>query len=135
MKVRPFLKLIAYLNDLLNESGKPNNSKSYHDDCADVEINYQKLKNNLETLEKELKSKKVEIIRDFYDHDLKQKQEDLIKHAYLKNVTQSYIFDDFKKEVFLHDSEKNFYDGTTQEERDMYIRLKFKALNEARKKD
>ena len=51
--------------------------------------------------------------------------------SYLEELSESYIFKTYK-EALLSDDESPFPDDISQENRDMFYRLKFRALNYAR---
>jgi hypothetical protein len=67
-KVKPFLSLIAYLDDISKESAcqaslKP--TESVYADYSTVSLNYNKLQKHLESLEELLKKRNVEDFRVF----------------------------------------------------------------------
>ena len=64
-KVKPFLNLIAYLDDISKESASLKPAESIHVDCADLSLNYNQLQKHLESLEELLKKRKVEDFRVF----------------------------------------------------------------------
>jgi hypothetical protein len=132
-KVKPFLNLIAYLDDISKESEGLKPTESIHSDYGAVSLNNNQLQKHLESLEELLKKRKVEDLRVF-DESFKTYDEALPKFAYLKNVTESFIFTAYNA-VLLHDTEKFFPKDMTQENREMYYRLKFRALNSARVTD
>jgi hypothetical protein len=127
------LSLIAYLDDISKESASLKPTESIHADYSAVSLNYNQLQKHLETLEELLKKRKVEEFRVF-DESFKTYDEALSKFAYLKTVTESFIFTAHNA-VLLHDTEKFFPKEMTQENREMYYRLKFRALNSARVAD
>jgi hypothetical protein len=132
-KVKPFLNLVAYLDDISKESTGLKPTESIHADYAAVSLNYNQLQKHLESLEELLKKRKVEEFRVF-DESFKTYDEALPKFAYLKTVTETFIFTAYNT-VLLHDTEKYFPKDMTQENREMYYRLKFRALNSARVTD
>ena len=132
-RVKPFLGLIAYLDDISKEAASLKPTESIHADYALVSLNNNQLQKHLESLEELLKKRKVEEFRVF-DESFKTHEEALPKFAYLKNVTESFIFTAYNA-VLLHDTEKFFPKDMTQENREMYYRLKFRALNSARVTD
>ena len=95
-----------------------------------MSLNYNQLQKHLESLEELLKKRKVEEFRVF-DESFKTFDEALPKFEYLKTVTESFIFTAYNA-VLLHDTEKFFPKDMTQENREMYYRLKFRALKSAR---
>jgi len=46
-------------------------------------------------------------------------------------MSETFIFETYKK-LLLHDSEKPFPEDIPQESRDMFYRLKFRAINSSR---
>ena len=87
----------------------------------------------MESLEELLNKRKIEEFRGF-DESFQTYDEALPKFAYLKTVTESFIYTAYNA-VLLHDTEKFFPKDMTQENREMYYRLKFRALNSARLTD
>jgi hypothetical protein len=132
-KVKPFLNLITYLDDISKESASLKPAESIHADYAAVSLNYNQLQKHLESLEELLKKRKVDDFRVF-DESFKTYEEALPKFEYLKSVTETFIFTTYNS-VLLHDTEKFFPKDMTQENREMYYRLKFRALNSARVAD
>jgi hypothetical protein len=128
--LKPFLNLIAYLDDISKESASLKPTESIHADYAAVTLNYNQVQKHLETLDELLKKRKVEDFRVF-DNSFKNYDEALSKFAYLKTVTESFIFTAYNA-VLVHDTEKFFPKDMTQDNREMYYRLKFRALNSAR---
>ena len=98
-----------------------------------MSLNYNQLQYHLESLEELLKKRKVEDFR-IFDESFKTYEEALPKFAYLKTVTESFIFTTYNA-VLIHDTEKFFPKDMTQENKEMYYRLKFRALNFARVAD
>ena len=132
-KVKLFLNLIAHLDDISKESASLKPTKSIYADYSAVSLNYNQLQKHLESLEELLKKRKVEEFRVF-DESFKTYYEALPKFEYLKTVTESFIFTSYNA-VLLHDTEKFFPKDMTQENKEMYYRLKFRALNSARVAD
>jgi hypothetical protein len=132
-KVKPFLNLISYLDDISKESEGLKPTESIYTDYATMSLNNYQLQKHLESLEELLKKRKVEDLR-IFDESFKTYDEALPKFEYLKTVTESFIFTAYNK-VLLHDTEKFFPKILTQENREMYYRLKFRALNSARMTD
>jgi hypothetical protein len=66
-----------------------------------------------------------------FDESFKTYEVALPKFVFLKTVTESFIFAAYNA-VLLHDTEKIFPKDMNQENREMYYRLKFRALNSAR---
>ena len=132
-KVKPFLNLAAYLDDISKESASLKPTESIHTDYAAVSLNYNQLQKHLESLEELLKKRKIDEFRVF-DESFKSYNEALPKFEYLKSVTESFIFNAYNA-VLLHDTEKFFPKDMTQENKEMYYRLKFRALNSARVTD
>ena len=64
-KVKPFLNLIAYLDDISKESASIKPTKSIHADYSAVSLNYNQLQKLLESLDELLKKRKVEEFRVF----------------------------------------------------------------------
>ena len=58
-KVKPFLNLITYLDDILKESGSLKPTESIYADYSTVSLNYNQLQKHLESLEELLKKRKV----------------------------------------------------------------------------
>ena len=100
------MNLIAYLDDISKESASLKPAESIHADYAFVSLIYNQLQKHLETLDDLLKKRKVEEFRVF-DESLKTYDEALPKFAYLKTVTESYIFTAYYA-VLVHDTEKIF---------------------------
>jgi hypothetical protein len=50
---------------------------------------------------------------------------------YLELMSETFIFETYKK-ILLNDSEKAFPEDISLENRDMFYRLKFRALNSSR---
>jgi len=98
-----------------------------------VSLNYNQLQKHLESLEELLKKRKVDDFRVF-DESFKTYEEAIPKFEYLKTVTETFIFTAYNA-VLLHDTEKFFPKDMTQENKEMYYRLKFRALNSARVAD
>jgi hypothetical protein len=132
-KVKPFLNLIAYLDDISKESANLKPAESIHADYFAVSLNYNQLQKHLESLEELLKKRKVDDFKVF-DESFKTYEEALPKFEYLKSVTETFIFTAYNA-VLLHDTEKFFPKDMTQENKEMYYRLKFRALNSARVAD
>jgi hypothetical protein len=132
-KVKPFLNLIAYLDDISKESANLKPAESIHSDYSAVSLNYNQLQKHLESLEELLKKRKVDDFKVF-DESFKTYEEALPKFEYLKSVTETFIFTAYNA-VLLHDTEKFFPKDMTQENKEMYYRLKFRALNSARVAD
>jgi hypothetical protein len=132
-KVKPFLNLIAYLDDISKESASLKPTESIHADYAAVTLNNNKLQKHLESLEELLQSRKVEDLKVF-DESFRTYENALPKFEYLKTVTETFIFTAYNA-VLLHDTEKFFPKDMTQENREMYYRLKFRALNSVRLTD
>jgi hypothetical protein len=127
------LNLVADIDNISKESASLKPSESIHGDYAAVSLNYNQLQKHLESLEELLKKRKIDEFRVF-DESFKTYDEALPKFEYLKTVTESFIFSAYNK-VLLHDTEKFFPKILTQENREMYYRLKFRALNSARMTD
>jgi hypothetical protein len=87
----------------------------------------------MESLEELLKKRKVDDFKVF-DESFKTYEEALPKFEYLNTITETFIFNAYNA-VLLHDTEKSFPKDMTQENREMYYRLKFRALNSARVAD
>jgi hypothetical protein len=64
-KVKPFLNLIAYLDEISKESASLKPTELIHADYAAVSLNYNQLQKHLESLEELLKKRKVEEFRVF----------------------------------------------------------------------
>ena len=105
-KVKPFLNLIAYLDDISKESASLKPTESIHSDYSSMSLNYNQLQKHLETLEELHKKRKIEEFR-LFDENFMTYDEELSKFAYLKTVTESFIFTAYNT-VLLHDSEKCF---------------------------
>ena len=63
--MKPFLSLIAYLDDISKESASLKPTESIHADYSVVSMNYFHLQKHLESLEELLKKRKVEEFRGF----------------------------------------------------------------------
>jgi hypothetical protein len=129
-KIKPFLDLIAYLDDISKESPSLMPTTPIHADYVAVGLKNNQLQKHLEYLEEFLKRRQVEELKVF-DRSFKTYEGDLLKFQYLKDVTESFIFTAYNA-VLLHDTEKFFPKDMIQENREMYYRLKFRALNSAR---
>ena len=132
-RAKPYLNLVAYLDDIAQESPRLKPEEAIGADYAAVSLYHNQLQKHLESLEELLKKRKVEEFRAF-DESFKTYEEALPKFAYLKTVTESFIFTAYNA-VFLHDTEKFFPKDMTQENKETYYRLKFRALNSARVAD
>jgi hypothetical protein len=64
-KVKPFLNLIAYLDDISKESAFLKPTESIHADYSAVSLNYNQLQKHLESLEELLKRRKFEEFKVF----------------------------------------------------------------------
>ena len=64
-KVKPFLNLIAYLDDISKESEGLKPTESIYTDYAAMSLNNYQLQKHLESLEELLKKRKVEDLRVF----------------------------------------------------------------------
>jgi hypothetical protein len=85
------------------------------------------------SLDELLKRRNLEELRVF-DQFFKVYEDALQKFYYLKNVTESFIFTAYNA-VLLHDTEKCFPHHFTQQDMEIYYRLKFRALNSTRVND
>ena len=64
-KVKPFLNLIAYLDDISKESASLKPTESIHADYSAVSMNHNQLQKHLESLEELLKRRKIEEFKVF----------------------------------------------------------------------
>jgi hypothetical protein len=87
----------------------------------------------MESMMELLKNRKFEELKVF-DEYFKTYEDVLPKFEYLKAVTETFIFTAYNA-VLIHDTDKFFTKDMTQENRKMYYRLKFRALNSARVTD
>jgi hypothetical protein len=124
------LNLIAYLDDISKDSVTLKPADSIYADYMAVSLYYNQLQKHLESHEELLNKRKVEDFRVF-DETFKTYDEIHSKFLYLKTVTETFIFTAYNA-VLLHDTEKFFPKDMTQENKEMYYRLKFRALNSAR---
>ena len=85
------------------------------------------------TLSELLKEKDVEGLKKF-DAAAPAYTEALPRFGYLESLTESGLFEAYRA-ALLHDTEKSFPGDFTQENRERYYRLKFRALNAARTQD
>jgi hypothetical protein len=85
------------------------------------------------TLSELLKEKDVEGLKKF-DAAAPAYTEALPRFGYLESLTESGLFEAYRA-ALLHDTEKSFPGDFTQENRERYYRLKFRALNAARSQD
>ena len=81
-KVKPFLNLVAYLDDISKESTSLKPTESIHADYAAVSLNYNQLQKHLESLEELLKKRKVDDFKVF-DESFKTYEVALPKFEYL----------------------------------------------------
>ena len=82
------------------------------------------------TLSELLKEKEVEGIKKF-DAAYAIYFGALPKFGYLESLTESSLFEAYRA-ALLYDTERSFPANFTQENRERYYRLKFRALNAAR---
>ena len=103
-------------------------------------MNNNQLQEHLKTLGELLNEFKTQKLKDIdqkinafekfkdFDQKFNTYQEPLTKIEYLKNITETDVFTAYSK-VILHDTEKCFPDEMTQQNREMFYRLKFRANN------
>jgi hypothetical protein len=64
-RVKPFLNLIAYLDDISKESASLKLTESIHADYSAVSLKYNQLQKHMESLEELLNKRKIEEFRGF----------------------------------------------------------------------
>lgn len=82
------------------------------------------------TLSELIKEKDVEGLKKF-DAAAPTFTEALPRFGYLESLTESCLFEAYRA-ALLHDTDKSFPVDFTQENRERYYRLKFRAFNAAR---
>lgn len=132
-KYKPHKHLIAFLGDISSESESIKPTKAVQEDYATLAKYASEFPKLIATLSKLLKEKDVEGLKKF-DVAVPTYLEALPTFGYLESLTESGIFKAYRA-ALLHDTEKSFPADFTQENRERYYRLKFRALNEARSQD
>jgi hypothetical protein len=132
-KCKPHKHLIAFLGDISTESDSIKPTKAVHEDYATLAKYASEFPKHMATLSELLKEKDVEVLKKF-DAGAPTYLEALPRLGYLESLTESGLFEAYR-EALLHDTEISFPADFTQENRERYYRLKFRALNSACSQD
>jgi hypothetical protein len=132
-KCKPFKQLIAFLGEISSELESIKPTKAVHEDYATLAQYASEFPKHMATLSELLKEKDVEGLKKF-DAAAPTYTEALPRFGYLEILTESGLFEAYRA-ALLHDTEKCFPADFTQENRERYYRLKFRALNAARSQD
>jgi hypothetical protein len=132
-KCKPFKQLIAFLGEISSESETIKPTKAIHEDYATLAQYASEFPKHMASLSELLIEKDVEGLKNF-DAAAPAYTEALPRFGYLESLTESGLFEAYRA-ALLHDTEKCFPADFTQENRERYYRLKFRALNAARSQD
>ena len=132
-KCKPHKHLIAFLGNISSESESIKPTKAVHEDYATLAKYASEFPKHMATLSELLKEKDVEGLKKF-DAAAPTYLEALPRFGYLESLTESGLFEAYIA-ALQHDTEISFPADFTQENRERYYRLKFRAFNAARSQD
>jgi len=122
--------LIAFLNDISKESPELKPTKQIHEDYTRFSTNLTEVEAKVAQLEELTKKRNVAELKQF-DESYKAYREVLPQLEYLKTITEAIVCRAYHA-ALLHDSEKYFTASMSDNNKEQFYRLKFRALNLAR---
>ena len=129
-KCKPMKNLLAYLDVVASESATLKPDKPVHEDFTNLAKYAVDIPKHLATLTELLQERDIDKLKKF-DEAAATYEESLPKFEYLQHFSESALFTAYRA-ALLHDTERNFADDLTDENKQQYYRLKFRALNAAR---
>jgi len=132
-KCKPIKNLLTFIDGISQESPSLKPSKQIEEDYNLLTKNSKDIEVHMTTLTDLVKEKNQEKLKNF-DKSYAALKDVIPRFDYLKTLSELDVFKAYKAAI-QHDTEKPFPATLNHENREMYYRLKFRALNSNRQED
>jgi hypothetical protein len=132
-RCKPIKNLLTFIDGISQESPSLKPSKQIEEDYNLLTKNSKDIEVHMTTLTDLAKEKNQEKLKNF-DKSYAALKDVIPRFDYLKTLSELDVFKAYKAAI-QHDSEKPFPATLNHENREMYYRLKFRALNSNRQED
>jgi hypothetical protein len=125
--LRPIIAFLELIKEESKEFETPHNFQEDYSKLADGMKEILAIYEKISQFEKDLNFEELSK----FDQDFNKHNEALQTISYLESLSETFIFNTYR-DILLIDSEMPLPDGLAEENKDLFYRLKFRALNSTR---